>query len=275
MNEEDAHRIISEIISDFVSNIHNGLEERIDKWEVDLSQREKFEVVGGLLARQVTLARQLAESPGIWTEHTAPIILRAMADVYISLAWILKDPLDRSRKFIHYGLGQVKLQVEHRKSKYEGREPTEEEQIMIEGLENWISAQRYTFLTQVNVGSWSETSIRDMAIEADCKEFYDFVYNPFSSCAHSMWHHIGRLNLLQCINPLHQYHLVPCDPRLPSAIGYPLLAAKYLEKTFNTFDEELGIEVDSTPPYDFLLGKIETLGERQQETCQENKNLVL
>jgi hypothetical protein len=41
----------------------------------------------------------------------APIILRAMVDLYITLSWIFKDPLERSKKYIAYGLGQEKLEI--------------------------------------------------------------------------------------------------------------------------------------------------------------------
>jgi hypothetical protein len=63
-----------------------------------------------------------------------------MADVYISIAWIQKDPLDRARKFIHYGLEQAKLELEHRKAEIARREivPGEEEFIQASsGSREW------------------------------------------------------------------------------------------------------------------------------------------
>src|SRR5579864_1842229 len=76
------------------------LDLRLNLWPVDFSRNEVHEVIGALLARQVTLAVQLASIPVVWNGHTAPLVLRAMADVYISIAWILKDPLIRSQKFV-------------------------------------------------------------------------------------------------------------------------------------------------------------------------------
>jgi len=78
-----------------------------------------------------------------------------MADVFIFLAWVLKDPLERSHKFVLYGLGQAKPQVEPHKAQIVDREPTPEEKLLIEASEAWINSQRFTFLTEVNVGSWS------------------------------------------------------------------------------------------------------------------------
>jgi hypothetical protein len=55
-----------------------------------------------------------------------------------------------------------------------------------------------------------------MAEEAGCIDFYNYVYTPFSACAHSMWHHIARYDLRECGNPLHRHH------RRPGAGGQPL-----------------------------------------------------
>lgn len=139
MNEDSDFRQIERLIRSFIKQARLELKERWEKWAIDLSQNEIHEVVGALLARQVTLARQMAECPTIWNSHIAPIILRAMADVYISLAWVLKDPLERSRKFVLYGLGQAKLQLEHRKAQIGERELTPQEKMMVEASETWIN----------------------------------------------------------------------------------------------------------------------------------------
>ena len=239
--------------------MHLELEERWGKWAIDISKNEIHEVVGGLLARQITLARQMAECPQIWNSHIAPIILRAMADVYITLAWILKDPLDRSQKFVLYGLGQCKLEIEHYKNQISERNLTHDEKEAIETSEAWINSQRFTFLTEVNIGSWSGIPTRKMAEEADCLDFYNYVYTPFSACTHSMWHHIGRYNLKQCINPLHQYHNVPDDPKLCMDPYYFYLAAEYLQKTFLTFDETFSMKIRVRSAYDQLCDGLDKL----------------
>ena len=72
----------------------------------------------------------------MWTAHIAPVILRAMVDTHITLAWILKDPPERSRRFIFYGLGQVKLDIEHRKSSLGDREPDPQEKAVVKARED-------------------------------------------------------------------------------------------------------------------------------------------
>ena len=259
MSENSELKKLEQIISTFIEKARLELKERWEKWAIDLDKNEVHEVVGALLARQVTLARQIAESPSIWNGHTAPIILRAMADAYITLAWILKEPLERSRKFILYGIGQAKLQLEHRKTQIVGREPTPEEKRLIEASETWINTQRFTFLTEVNVGSWSGIATRQMAEEADCVEFYNYVYNPFSACAHSMWHHLARYNLRQCANPLHRYHQAPEDYELPIDPYNFYLAGKYLQKSFKAFDNKFAIKVSGGSAYEYLCAELEKL----------------
>ena len=281
MSEKLDYSQIEQLIRTFIEQARLELKERWKKWVIDLSQSELHEVVGALLARQVTLARQMAVCPPIWNGHIAPIILRAMADVYISLVWILKDPVDRSRKFVLYGLGQAKLELEleleHRKVQIGDRKPTPEEKMRIEASEAWINSQRFTFLTEVNVGSWSGIPTRQMAEEADCIDFYNYVYNPFSACTHSMWHHVARYNLRQCANPLHQYHQVPEDPELPMDPYNLYLAAKYLQKTFTTFDDKFSIQVDVPSAYEHLcesLDKLSGCEDKQGKEPEVNPNEV-
>lgn len=269
MGEESDFSQIKKLIKNFIIQARVELEVRWEKWAIDLEQSELHEVVGALLARQVTLARHMAECPPIWNGHVAPLILRAMADVYICLAWILKDPVDRSREFVLYGLGQAKLQLEHRKAQIGDREPTPEEKVLIEASEEWINWQRFTFLTEVNVGSWSGITTRKMAEEADCIDFYNYVYNPFSACTHSMWHHISRYNLRQCANPLHQYHQVPEDPELLMDWYNLYLAAKYLEKSFSVFDERFSIQVDVPSAYEQLCDGLERLADTEGNDQEE------
>jgi len=251
---------VHQLIEAFTGRAREELEHRIKKWPLDLAKQDLHEVVGALLARQVTLASQLAACPLIWNGHIAPLILRAMVDTYITLAWLLKEPLDRCKKFIHYGLGQEKLQLEHRRAEMETRGPREGEREYCEAIEAWINSQRATFLTDVNLGSWSGMSTRAMAEEAGCLDFYNYVYTPFSACAHSMWQHVARYNLRDCRNPLHRFHWVPAVLDAPFDPEYLYRAAKYLQKTFATFDGAVGITTDIQSAFDVLCQGLDRLG---------------
>jgi len=177
------------------------LKHRLDEWGYDLNSIEKFEVVGALLARQTTLAIEFASSPPIWTPHCAPILLRAMADVFIAIAWIVKDPEKRSKQFIEDGLGAIKLELAHRKRRLELGDTDDEEgaeRKMIDYWETWLASQRMDQLVEVNLGSWSGMSTRKMAEESGFLDFYNYVYQPFSAAVHSSWPHISSNNTVFC-----------------------------------------------------------------------------
>jgi len=271
MTEEPGLEEVHRLIEGFTVRAREELEHRLKKWPLDLAKRDFHEVVGALLARQVTLASQLAECPPIWNGHIAPLVLRAMADAYITLAWLLQDPLARCKKFIHYGLGQEKLLLEHRRAERDTREPREGEREDCEAIEAWINSQRATFLTDVNLGSWSGISTRAMAEEAGCLDFYNYVYAPFSACSHSMWQHIARYNLKDCRNPLHRLHWVPAVREAPLDPDYLYLAAKYLQKTFVTFDGAVGITTEIQSAFDLLCQGLDGLGSSEQPASQDEE----
>lgn len=259
---ENLHRMLQK----YVTAARRELEARWRASQIDIVHHEASEVVGGLLARQVTLAIQMATNPGIWNPHIAPIVLRSMVEAQIVLIWILKDANVRSRKFIEYGLGQQKLELEHLKAA--ANEHDEEAKKMLESLTELLNAERYHWLTEVNVGNWAGSSLRKMAEEADCLDIYTHVYTPFSAAVHNMWHHVYRFNLVRCTNPLHGAHRVPAVPELQSSLHFFQLAAKYLRETFDLFDNVTGVGVAEPSAYTLfgeLLAEYRSKGESKSE----------
>src|SRR5699024_4678669 len=132
-----------------------------------------------------------------------------MTDAHITLAWILENPKERSREYVRYGLGQEKLFLEYLKNESDSIPEGEiEEQIseMIEARESWMNSQLLEWAIEVNVGSWSGTSVREMASASGCEYLYKFAYVPFSGAAHNMWQHVGVYNVVPCENPMHKNH---------------------------------------------------------------------
>jgi uncharacterized protein DUF5677 len=248
------------VLAEYDERLIDQLASRTERVPVDLSKREVGEVCGALLARQTRLGMEFARSPSIWNGHVAPVLLRTMVDVLINLKWILEDQVDRSRKFILYGLGQAKLQVEHRKIQLESEGHDPDEDPVIEAFTGWMESQRFGFLTNVDVGSWSGLSVRDMATEADCLGLLHYSYAPFSAATHSMWHHVGRYNLVPCASPLHRHHLLPSTGPDEFDVHYLEVSAKYVDRAFNFYDEANGIEPPAETAYDWLFTHIDGLG---------------
>ena len=263
MSESNETDKLIAFITEYRDIAKKELKSRWTNWSISFENYEIYQVIGALLGRQVTLATQMGSAPTIWNSHIAPILHRTMADTFITFAWILNDPSDRARKYISYGLGQNKLILEHRKAKHKNGDV--EDQKINDAYEKWANMQRFTFLTDVDIGSWSGITTRKMAEEADCLDFYNYVYITFSPATHSMWNHVGRFNVAPCKNPLHKYHLVPCDPDLPNDIFNFYLSAKYLEKTFALFDRKFNQSIEFKSAYsyfcEFIAQQVEDVDE--------------
>ena len=245
---------LNEIVTNLVQGHRAELGARWEVWELDLTKPQLHEVIEGLMARQVSLATQLAQSPSAWNGHIAPLILRAMTDVYITLAWIFQDPEKRTDDYVKYGLGQRKLWLEHfKRTLVEKGEKEPEKNLFVKAFTRQLNAERFEHITEVNAGAWSERSTRKMAEEAGCLDLYRLAYTPFSAAVHSTWTHIADYNLRQCRNPLHRFHRVPEDFDLEPDIDYVYRAAKYVAKTFALFDQETGVSVETPSSLDLFV----------------------
>jgi hypothetical protein len=202
------------------------LRERWELWPLDPVHNEVHEVVGALLARQTTLSVELVGGPPMWTPHIAPIVLRSMVDLQISL---LQDPVVRSQRFVVYGLGQAKLRMEHRRAETAEAGGDPDADPLVKATRGWLNSQRFHFLTEVNVGNWAETDLRKTAQECGCEQLYRNDYVSWSACTHNMWHHVQLYSLRRCSNPLHRGgHRVPDIPELGSDADYGSLCCQIL-----------------------------------------------
>ena len=264
MNPESIElKDLLEVVNEFVKRIRGEMEARWAAWDIDLTKPQFHEVVGGLMDRQVTLATQLAHAPQIWNGHIAPLILRAMTDAYITLAWILEDPDKRCDQYIKFGLGQRKLWLEHMKAGLEARgEKDVENNPIVKMATEQLNAERFEHLTEVSVGSWSEIDTRRMAEEAGCLDLYRLAYTPFSAAVHNTWHHVAQYNLERCRNPLHQYHRVPVDPDLALDIDYVYRAAKDVAQAMDLFDRKTGVSVEASSTLDWFFDTLMKMGAR-------------
>lgn len=266
MNDELCPEAAHELITTFCTDAKAELENRWKHWRLDYAQLEVHEVVGALLARQVTLATSLAKSPSLWNWSMAPVVLRPMTEVYLNLAWILKDPSNRSSAFIGYGLGQMKLLIEHRKAARADEDEPHSQflESAVKAMEAWVDSQLYSCLVEVNLGNWAENQ-REMAREVDELEFYNHCYTANSAGVHSMWHHVGMFNMRQCTNPLHRFHHVPHVPDLGADVFFVLLAAKYLNMVFELFDKTTGVKADAASALENLIKSIRAFGASSAE----------
>jgi len=249
---------------------------RQKSWAFDLNKINEQQTILSILARQTTLAIEIVSNPGTWNSNISPILLRAMADVHITLVWILEDPETRVQMYVKDGLGSIKLEIAHRRKEFDSLDANSklQHEKYTESLENWLEAQQLTFLTDVNLGSWSGKNTRVMAKEANCSDFYNFVFQPFSAAVHSHWSHVGRINVEYCQNPAHNFHLLPVVPSFYPDPHWAHLAGKYLGKSLDAFDLFLGRDDLAIHSYPMLCeaftDEADSKGANQQATPAEN-----
>jgi hypothetical protein len=257
MTSEDQLRAL---IGAIEGRIRRELRARCEAYRPNFQAPEVFNVLTALLARQATLVIEMASAPQLWNGHSAPLFLRAMTDVHITMSWILLDARARAQQYIDHGLGQAVLAMEHRKKKLESADADDKRMLeeFINAHESWINAQRWSFLVEVNVGAWSGKNTRQMAEEAGILEFYNYVYTPFSQCAHSTWYHVGRYNSGPSESPLTSQLWMPYIGESSTEFWNLHLAAKYLDKTFNVFDEKALGRAPSSGIRDWIYAEIQT-----------------
>lgn len=220
---------IWQLVREYVRGAEEEFSARWEVWPIQADSPGPSEVLIGLLHRQHVLAVSMATNPGIWTVDAAPCLLRSMVEVYIWLAWILKDPESRAKMYLEDGLGKEKLVVKHRSDelKEQGISPDDDESLQFSKA--WIESHMYSFFIDVNLsGSWSGLDTRKMAEEAGCRDFYRFTYPMFSATVHSTWNHVGKYDMTVCQNPLHGHHRIPNLTPIPISDAFFFLAAKYL-----------------------------------------------
>lgn len=132
-----------------------------------------------------------------------------------------------------------KMEFEHMKAGKDKFPDNEYINTQIDIYEEWLNTQRAEYLIEINGGSWSGLTTRDMAHEAGCDDLYNFGYSIFSNSTHAMWFHVNSFCLHQCTNPLHKYHRVPAVHEFDTDIDFYIdqqnmlaCATDYLMKNF-------------------------------------------
>lgn len=245
---------------------------------LNAASEEEHTVINALLARQATLAVALADNFEVWNWDIGPLYLRAMTDCYITLAWILGKPDERSRLYIVHGLGQEKLWMAHYERLAEDSEDEEEEEgyrQMIEASRAWVESQSFLFFVTVNLGNWTGKNTREMALEADCIDLYNFAYTPYSFSAHNTWNHLGKFNAVPSSSPLHKNMRMPNIPHFAGEPSIMMNAAKYLDKSINAVAKHYGLTAQAEAAYPWSGARIsevcEFLYERFDATKKRSK----
>ena len=270
MTEDSDHPdSLQRVLESFTKHLKAQVFDRWAAWDPGNEKQHVREVVGGLLARQATLASEFALNPPIWNAHSAPLFLRPMVENCITISWILESPEDRAKQFIDYGLGQENLLLEHEREdlRASGVDPEKDETIM--SRKRWLDAQKYPSLTEINVGSWPP-NLRKMAEEVGLIDLHRQDYTRWSSATHNMWHHIARYNARYCRDPLHGNHRIPLIPKLDPSPEWVYYAAEYVDVALTQFDEATEYKTDKLSAVDMLYREIQRLPGQEENGADDD-----
>jgi hypothetical protein len=150
-----------------------------------------------------------------------------------------KDSEELYKTFIQYGEARDKLLL----SKL--HECGDElKGIQDESLKDLNREQGDSFLTEmkdINLGSWPDKNIRDMAVEIGMKDFYDLIYDRASEYVHGTWNSIKYAHLMHCLNPLHGFHKIPDVHNPVQCYNILLIGLKILKITIDCFSNHYDI----------------------------------
>lgn len=184
--------------------------EAIESAPARLYEKERQEVISGLVARAGRDVTAVLSAPDLWCMEHGAHITRMLVETKIYLHWMaLQDP-SIYREFQEYGAGKAKLYAaiseelptEARTVGF--REAAEELKRLShnsEVLDHRTVDTRDTFA--------SGKSIRSMAEEAGLLDLYRQAYSLASGIAHSEWWSIEMHAMEPCLNVLHGLHLIP------------------------------------------------------------------
>lgn len=90
---------------------------------------------------------------------------------------------------------------------------TQDRPAFVEVADLWLIANeaKYMDFLNINLGDWDDANLRNRAIDADLKPFYDHYYDWPSNYVHATWAAIRREVYTPCQNPLHKYHILPAS----------------------------------------------------------------
>lgn len=166
------------------------------------------EVLFGMASRMYRLLLDFLDRPSSWAPSTASYYMRPLVETRIVSAWLcMKSDPDLIAAYREYGLGNLKLLRDHVKADF-GEARDEDADAFLEYLDSRVNFEIDEWTQPVNVGAFTDTSVRKMAIESDLKRVYDLSFAPMSSENHGEWPSVRDNDTTACTEPLHGGHRV-------------------------------------------------------------------
>jgi hypothetical protein len=194
----------------FTMDLLSSFVEALETAPAHLHQKERQEVVSGLVARAGRDLIAVLTAPDLWCMEHGAHIVRMLVETKIYLHWMAKQDPSIYREFQQYGAGKAKLYARISDEVPEEARTTGFQEAIDEFerlshnhdvLDHRVVDTRDTFA--------DGKSIRVMANEAGLLDFYRQAYSLASGVSHSEWWSIETHAMEPCLNVLHGLHLIP------------------------------------------------------------------
>lgn len=175
-----------------------------------LHDKERQEVVSGLVSRAGRDLIAVLTAPDLWCMEHGAHIVRMLVETKIYLHWMAQQDPAIYREFQEYGAGKAKLYARIADEvPAEARTPGYQEAMdEFERLSHNHGIIDYRIVDTRDTFARGK-SIRSMADETGLLDFYRQAYSQASGVAHSEWWSIETHAMERCLNVLHGLHLIP------------------------------------------------------------------
>jgi hypothetical protein len=154
------------------------------------------------------LLSDFLDRPSAWAPGTAAYHLRPIVETRIVSAWLTKrDDAALFAAYRDHGLGHLKLLRDHIKADF-GDALDDNAEALLESLDRRVNLELDEWFQPVNVGAFTNVTVRRMAIDCDLKRLYDLYFVPLSSENHGEWPSVRENDTVLCTDPLHGGHRI-------------------------------------------------------------------
>lgn len=214
-------------------------------WQItpDIHQVKKCTVVGGLMARQATLAIQMASNRGIWNKDVGSLILRSMVECHILMAWILfKDADLRCKMYIDDGVKKRGQYIEKFERYTQTEQPHSDElKDALARMKDEMEVLSAEWGTAGVSVSGTKPNVYEMAKDVGLESFYQSMYTLLSGSPHNDWMDVCGRNIELYKNPLYKGHKIPFVRRDDGEtnMSFLQLSARYITLTYELWDKNM------------------------------------
>lgn len=225
-------RLTMDLLSSFV--------EALETAPARLHDKERQEVISGLVARAGRDLIAVLTAPDLWCMEHGAHIVRMLVETKIYLHWMAQQDPSIYREFQEYGAGKAKLYA-----RISDEVPAEAREAGFqEAIEEFERLSHNHDVFDHRVVDTRDTfaggkSIRAMAEETGLLDFYRQAYSLASGVAHSEWWSVETHAMEPCLNVLHGLHLIPS---LSLSFGGNVpLASSWVDQFYSLVRTALGI----------------------------------